>query len=389
MFYRECELTIRSPSILQVNKAYWPTVGGVEKVVETISVGLRKHKYKVLVLACRSNFGPTIIKRVNGLPVIYAGSVGTYLSMPISLPFIFLMIRLGCKYDIVHWHEPFPLASIGALFVNCKKLVVTFHSDIVRQKYFGWFFSKVQVYLLKRCKAVVSTSYLLTKASSVLSKVNREIKVIPIGIDLRRSINPVFHDAWLRKNSQYRPYCLFVGRLVYYKGVDVLVKAMQYSTIHLVIIGRGPLEEELHRIIAELNLESKVSLVAHEVSDEELKSWFSECQFFILPSVATSEAFGIVQIEAMIAEKPVINTNLPTGVPFVSQSEVTGLTVEPGDVLGLSEAINLLSSNEGLRKQYGLSAKKRAQLFFADTLMLQNYLDVYKKMVFSIKDLND
>ena len=165
---------------------------------------------------------------------------------------------------------------------------------------------------------------------------------------------------------------LFVGRFVYYKGVDILLKAFrQVHNCELFLCGTGILESEL-RSLAE-------NLAVHflgKLSDADLKAAFADCDIFILPSVQNSEAFGIVQQEAMIYGKPVINTNLPTGVPFVSIHGETGLTVEPGDVQELAKAIQTLADSSELRKIYGENARKRVYDCYESNRIMQEVYDV-------------
>lgn len=373
-------------SILLVNKAYFPIIGGVEKVVQVLAEGLRARGVRTLVLACRADYGPTYIRRINRVPVLYAGSFGTFLSMPISLSFFWYLYKLNLRYSIVHWHEPFPLASIGMLTIKKNKRIATFHSDIIRQKFFKDIFSKLQIFLFNTSAKVISTSPLLTSHSNVLQSVSCSILSIPIGINLiDRKPNQKELMMWEVKYQRLQPYLLFVGRLVYYKGIKVLVEAMRATDAHLVIIGQGPLESVLRELIESNGSQSQITLITDPVSDEEMKAWFYGCEFFVLPSIESSEAFGIVQVEAMAVGKAVINTNLPTGVPFVSINEQTGLTVDVNDKDQLSQAINKLWRNKELTKEYGALAAIRANKEFDCNVMVLKYIEVYKKVIISKK----
>jgi rhamnosyl/mannosyltransferase len=160
---------------------------------------------------------------------------------------------------------------------------------------------------------------------------------------------------------------------------------MEATNAHLVIIGQGPLEGTIRELINDMNSNSKITLITSSVSDEELKAWFYNCDFLVLPSIARSEAFGIVQIEAMAVGKPVINTNLGTGVPFVSINNKTGLTVEVSNVEQLTNAINKLWGNKKLIREYGKSARIRAKNEFDCNVMLSRYIKAYIK-VFNSKN---
>jgi glycosyltransferase involved in cell wall biosynthesis len=365
-----------------VNKAYFPTVGGVEKVVQILAEGLREKRIKIFVLACRPDFGPAYVDRINRVPVLYAGSFGTFLSLPISLSFFWYLYKFGLRYSVVHWHEPFPLGSIGMFAVKKNKRIVTFHSDIVRQKFFRDIFIKLQIFLFNRSAKVISTSPSLINYSKVLRSIKHPVMSIPIGIKLAER-PPKQEDLikWKYENQPLKPYCLFVGRLVYYKGIKNLIEAMLATKARLVILGQGPLEGDIREFIKTKDFESKIILITESVNDEELKAWFYNCEFVILPSIEPSEAFGIVQVEAMAVGKAVINTNLPTGVPFVSINKKTGFTVEVNNIIQLTRAINKLWNNKKITKEYGKSAAIRAKKEFDSDVMVSRYIEAYTQML--------
>jgi rhamnosyl/mannosyltransferase len=162
----------------------------------------------------------------------------------------------------------------------------------------------------------------------------------------------------------------FTGRLVYYKGVDVLLKAFRsVKDCELFIAGTGTLENELKAYAAKHKMNDRVHFLGF-LPDTDLKAAFRDCDIFILPSVENSEAFGIVQLEAMVYSKPVINTSLPTGVPYVSRGGESGITVKPNDVKALADAINRLAADKELRKRYGAEAYNRICRYFDDSVVL-------------------
>ena len=169
---------------------------------------------------------------------------------------------------------------------------------------------------------------------------------------------------------------LFVGRFVYYKGVEVIVEAFKGIEADLVMVGSGALKEKLQTMVREYQLEDKVHFRSG-LNDEELAAYFNACDIFVLPSVANTEAYGLVQLEAQACGKPVISTNLPTGVPFVNRHGETGLVVEPNDVQGLRKAIQQLVDDSELRVQLGKQAKKRMLAEFTDVEMTKKVYDIY------------
>jgi rhamnosyl/mannosyltransferase len=155
---------------------------------------------------------------------------------------------------------------------------------------------------------------------------------------------------------------LFVGRLVYYKGLDILLPAMRSVPGRLLVVGDGPLRGAVERQAAELGIAGRVSLLGG-VDDDTLQALYGLADVFVLPSTAKAEAFGLVQLEAMSRGCPVVNTNLPTGVPSVSLDGTTGLTVPPRDVGALARALRTLLEDDALRARYGANARVRARSF--------------------------
>jgi rhamnosyl/mannosyltransferase len=172
---------------------------------------------------------------------------------------------------------------------------------------------------------------------------------------------------------------LFVGRLVYYKGVEYLIKAMKEVDAELLLIGDGKLRAELTALTNEMGLAHKVHFLG-EISDEELPEYYHACDVFVLPSISPAEGFGLVQIEAQACGKPVVSTSLPTGVPFVNLHEKTGLIVPPKNSKALAEAINKLLGSSNVRKEYESRALERAQQFRAE-LMVRRVFQLYEELL--------
>lgn len=176
------------------------------------------------------------------------------------------------------------------------------------------------------------------------------------------------------------PTLLFVGRLCYYKGVEYLIEAMAHVDANLVIIGDGELRSELEERTVELSIAHRVFFLGR-CSDDELRVWYRLCDLFVLPSVEPSEAFALVQVEAMAAGKPVINTNLPSGVPFVSLHGKTGLTVEPRNSSQLADAINRILSDEDLAREFSINARERVLELFTVDRMLDSIYSLYLQLL--------
>jgi rhamnosyl/mannosyltransferase len=156
---------------------------------------------------------------------------------------------------------------------------------------------------------------------------------------------------------------------VYYKGLEVLVDAMAANAGTLMLVGEGPLETDIRRRAAERGLRDRVQIVSR-VAAADLPAYYHAADIFVLPSTAITETFGVVQIEAMAAGRPVISTNLPTGVPWVNQDGVSGLVVPSGDGGALGDAIRRLASDAELRGRLGAGARARAAAMFSREAMV-------------------
>ena len=171
---------------------------------------------------------------------------------------------------------------------------------------------------------------------------------------------------------------LFVGRLVPYKGVEILIRALENVKARLWIVGTGPLEASLKNLVREKGIADRVLFLGH-VPDEDLVTYYHACDLFALPSITNQEMFGLVQLEAMACSKPVISTTVPTGVPWVNQHGKTGYTVTPGNSAELKQAIQRLLSSPQLRDEMGAAGRARVQRHFTSTRMAEGILQVYQE----------
>jgi rhamnosyl/mannosyltransferase len=231
---------------------------------------------------------------------------------------------------------------------------------------------------VRRASAVIASSRRYAETSAFLRRYEDRCRIIPYGIDVERFSKPAeLLVADLRR--RYGPrIVLAVGRLIYYKGFDFLIRAMRSVDGALVIVGNGPLRASLESVARSCGVEDRVTFVAG-ASDRELVSYYHAADVFVLPSTARSEAFGIVQIEAMASGRAVVNTNLDSGVPSVSLDGVTGITVPPANADALASAITTLLDDPGRRAIYGDTGRRRAREEFNVDVMARRTLDVYRE----------
>ena len=327
--------------ILQINKLYSPWIGGIETVAKDVAEYFNSTQdVEVVNLVCQAK-GKRNLELVEGVSTYRAASWAIVSGMPISLDFFVLFRQLIQRADIIVLHHPFPLAFVAyRIFGRNKKLIVWYHSDIVKQSYTKIPFMPFIRSALKSAAHIIVSNGAITRTSKVLRDFTKKCKVVYFGIETNRfAASPdIRKNADALRNQFGTPLILCVGRLVYYKGYQYLIEAMNdVPGAHLLIIGNGPERAMLMQEISRHGLQSRVSIIDPV---DDLVPYYHACDLFALPSSEPSEVFGIVQIEAMACGKPVVNTNLPTGVPEISLDHQTGRTVPPKNATALAAAIN-------------------------------------------------
>ena len=368
-------VAVRRPHILQVGKFWPPHYGGIETHLRELCTGLAS---VVDVDVVVSNVGRNYVQEQDGdMRVTRIPTFARVASAPLS-PRMLGFLRES-PADLVHLHLPNPPAVIAYLLSGHRgKLVVTVHSDIVRQRMMAKLLSPTLSAVLRRADAIVSFSPNRLEHSAVLQDYRDKCHVIPHGIPFEQYDDVDRAQIDEIRNRYQKPIVLAVGRLVYYKGFEYLIRAMRQIDAQLLLIGEGPLHQQLLEQVTASGVQDKVSFLGN-VAD--LRPYYHACDVFALPSIAVSEAFGIVQLEAMACSKPVVNTQLPSGVPWVSQNGITGITVPPCDVDALAEAVSVLLSQPELAARYGQAARRRVEQEFATERMLARTLGLYSRVL--------
>jgi glycosyltransferase involved in cell wall biosynthesis len=360
--------------VLQVGKFYPPHMGGIETHLQALCGALRSHADVRVIVSSEDR--KTREELVDSVPVARLSTLLTAFSTSISPGMVSRIRNSGA--ELVHVHLPNPAAVLAYLASGHRgRLVVTYHSDTVKQKVLGWMFEPLLNAALRKSAAIIATSPNYLATSPVLQTFRDRCHVIPYGIDTAQ-FEQCPPDAVRGVRERFGERLIIsVGRLVYYKGFEVLIRAMASVRGRLVIVGDGPLRGELEGLVAQLGVGDKV-VFAGEINNAGVTPYYHAADVFALASVARSEAFGIVQIEAMAAGLPVVNTSLDSGVPFVSLDGETGLTVPPGDPRALAEAINRLLDDHGLRQSLGQAGVRRARQEFSLDIMLRRTLQLYQ-----------
>lgn len=370
--------------ILQIGKFYFPSHGGIESVLRDLSEGLVARGHDVTVLCATDRFRGTFAateETIGGVKVIRVPKVSTLFSQPLTPTLPGALRRLALESRIVHLHSPNPIAEASLLALGIRPDVVTYHSDVVRQKALLPLYRPLILRLLARAGTVVAASENLRRSSPLLREISERTRVVPFGLPPERfSI-----DAETRRRSaeifeRYGNFVIFVGRLVGYKGLDLLIDAMETAKeTSLIVIGEGPLRPELETRAVAGSAGGRIIFKGRVESAGELKAYLHASQALVLPSVSENEAFGVVLLEAMACGRATIATRLDTGVSEVVDDGRTGLLVPPGDREALSQAIQKIVENPMLSAELGANGAIRFRERFTLDRMLDGYESIYSE----------
>jgi len=370
-----CESANLRARVLQIGKFYPPVRGGMETHLQALCRALSATVDLDVIVG---HTGSRTLRDFDGeIPIHRIGTVATVASASIC-PGMVSAIR-NTPADIVHLHSPNPTAVFSYLASGHRgRLVVTHHSDIIRQRLLKFAYEPWLRRLMSRADAIVSFSPNYISSSAVLSRHREKCHVIPHGIDPARFQHPDPGGVAKITDRYGSRIVLAVGRLVYYKGFDYLIRAVSGTDATLLIIGTGPLRAQLTELARSLHLDDRVHFLG-DVPD--VTNYYYAARIFALPSIARSEAFGIVQLEAMACGTPVVNTQLDSGVPFVSIDGVTGFTVPPADVTSLRHSIQRLLRDDALHAQFSLAARQRVRIHFTLENMAKATLQLYENVL--------
>ncbi len=376
--------------ILQLGKFY-PIRGGVEKVMWDLTRGLSEGGVDCDMLCASLPSDKTDPQdeelrqpdgtlRFNGHGRVFrVKALSKRAATMISPAMVSWLRRHKARYEIIHIHHPDPMAALALRLSGFRgKVVLHWHSDIVSQKFLLALYRPLQSWLIKRADIIVGTTPAYIQSSPWLKGVQAKCTFVPIGI------NPIAADPAgaeaLRARFPGKTLLFSVGRLVPYKGYPVLIRAMKYlpEKYQLLIGGAGPLQKELEELIVRENLRGRVCLEGY-LPQEALPAYYGACDLFVLSSTMKTEAFGIVQIEAMSCGKPVVATMIPgSGVSWVNADGVSGRNVPPGDPEALAAAIEDVMARY---RTFSDGARSRFEALFCEEKMIQSILNVYEALV--------
>lgn len=364
--------------ILHVYKDYFPVLGGMENHIKTVAEAQAAGGNDVTVLVTGPSW-KTSTESLGGVRVVKAGRMATVASTPLSISLPLCLRRE--RPDIVHLHHPYPVGEVAQLvFSRGTATILTYHSDIVRQKTYLRFYRPWLRRLLKRVDGIIATSDRYIVTSEHLRPFADKCRVIPLGIDLEPFLRSRHDEAIAIRRKYGTPLLVFVGKLRYYKGLQYLVQAMEAIPARLLVVGSGPMAGPLAEAVRSMHLEKKVIFLG-ELPEAALAPYYQAADIFVLPASERSEAYGLVQVEAMASGVPVISTELGTGTSFVNVHGKTGLVVAPKDPGALRDAAEGLLADPLLRKGMGEEGRKRAVTEFAKDRMVDRIGTFYSDLL--------
>ena len=366
--------------VLYLYKDYYPVLGGIENHMRVLAEGLHGRGVATQVLVTNTA-NRTLQETIGGVPVTKTARQVNISSAPLSLQFLAAVRRLERGIDIAHAHMPYPPGELAHLLLGrARRFVVSYHSDIVRQRLLGALYRPFLWQVLAQARRIAVSNPLYVQDSVFLRRYADKCRIIPYGQDWSRfaltAQVQAAAAAWRVRYDQ-RPLLLFVGRLRHYKGVDVLIEAMQQlPDATALIVGIGPFAAAWQGAAQAAGVGERVHFLGDQ-PDAALPGLYHAADIFVLPSTNRAETFGIVQSEAMACGCPLVCTELGTGTSYVNQHEVTGLVVPPNDAPALAAALRRLLDDPPLRQRMGEAGRRRSQAEFSIDAMLNRTLEMY------------
>lgn len=362
-------------NVLHFFKTYEPlAAGGIERVISELCRSTSKLGVKNSVLTLSNSQTLPISDEAHD--VHFAPIDINLASTPGSARAIFKFRELASQADLVHYHFPWPFMDIVHFVTNCKKpTILTYHSDIVRQKALMPFYRPLMKKFLLDVDRIVATSPNYAKTSPILLNLSRKVDIVPIGLDPLgyERPSPDLLEMWRAKLPAR--FFLFVGTLRYYKGLHILIDAAAENSLPTVIVGAGPMEEQLKKRVARLGLTNVMFL--GRLPEHDKIALLELCHSVVFPSHLRSEAFGVGLLEGAMFGKPLISSEIGSGTSFVNAAGQSGIVVPPSEPLALAEAMRRLWDDPLLARDLGQGALKRFNNYFTAAAMAQAYVHIY------------
>ncbi len=366
--------------VLHVYRTFFPdTQGGLEETIRQICANTRQHGVESRVLTLSTDPDPEVLE-FDGIEVHRAQQTVEIASCGMSITAFDMYKRLLEWADIVNFHFPWPFADMLHL-ANAKRkpTVVTYHSDIVRQRLLLLFYKPLMMRFLGSVDKIVCTSPNYFATSDVLTHFQQKTEVFPIGIE--ESTYPKITEEEEQKavDKWGKDFFLFVGVFRYYKGLHLLLKAAKDAPYRVIIVGSGPIEQDLKQQAERLGLDNVV--FTGRIGDADKVALFRNCRAVVFPSYLRTEAFGVTLLEGAMFGKPLISTEIGSGTSHVCIHDTNGIVVPPGHERFLRKAMDQLHYRPEMARLMGRRSRERYEKLFTGRLMGLRYAELYKSLV--------
>ncbi len=376
--------------VLHVYRTYFPDPpGGLQEAIRQICLATRARGVEPRIFTLSPTPSPRDVEYPEAR-VVRSKSWAAPASCDLGGPDALRQFReLSAWADVLHFHFPWPFGDVLRMLGDrSKPAVMTYHSDVVRQRLLGTLYGPLMRRMLDSMSAVVATSPAYAQTSPVLTQLVSadRVRVIPLGIADYATPDPGVNagysagasDVLARLKLGKEPFFLALGVLRYYKGLHTLIEAAPSIRARLVIAGSGPEMERLRQLAQERGVRNVQ--FAGQVSEAEKTALLQRCCGLVLPSQLRSEAFGMVLVEAAMFGKPLVCCEIGTGTSYVNEHGVTGFVVPPETPDQLAAAVNTLLTDENLSCAMGAAARERYQRLFSDVALGEKYDALYKEV---------
>lgn len=365
--------------VLHFYKTSFPdTMGGVEQVINQIARGANKLGVKTDVLSLTPDRVARTVE-IDGYLAHRARLDFHIASTGFSASAFFRFAQLAKQADVIHYHFPWPFMDVVHFATRVKKpTLVTYHSDIIRQKHLLKLYRPLQTKFLASMGRIVAASPNYLATSDVLQQFSHKVSVIPYGLDKASYPQPPPERLQFWREKLGPKFFLFVGVLRYYKGLHILMEAAQGTDYPIVIVGAGPVEDEIKAQAAQLGLRN-IHFLGH-LPDEDKVALLTLCYGVLFPSHLRSEAFGISLLEGAMYGKPMISSEIGTGTTFINIANETGLVVPPSDPAALRQAMQYLSEHPEQAAEMGRRAEERYWKYFTAEQMVGEYVKLHHEL---------
>ena len=365
--------------VLHVYRTYFPeTQGGLEEVIRQICLNTRRHGVVSRVLCASPSIRPRVVRRKEA--AVYRSRLNVEIaSCDLSFQALGLFRRMLKWADVVHYHFPWPFADMLHFAARVRSpTVLTYHSDIVRQRVLAALYSPLMLRFLRSMDRIVCTSPNYFATSPVLQRFEDKVEILPIGLDPDSYPSPERAEVAAERARYGEGFFLFIGVLRYYKCLHILLEAIQGAPYRVVIVGSGPTEAELKKQARDLRL-NNVAFTG-QVSDRTKVALIELSRAVVFPSYMRSEAFGVTLLEGAMRGKPLISTEVGSGTSHVNVDGETGLVVTPASHKALREAMDRLHRCPRQARTMGEGARNRFERLFNGRLMGDRYARIYETL---------